>query len=146
MSLKAEPISSIVHRFADLLDDERSREALDKADPLRVKLVDMLTALGKYAAQVGVDLRQMSLTFPMKAGEFEYDMLAPRKLTDELRRFADVLDKRKDAVLKIDPKLQRLASVVLAMEWYAKQLGVNLGVDGKRGAALRIGAGGRVKR
>lgn len=143
MSFKAEPVSTIVHRFADLLDDERNREAWERTDPLRVKLADMLHALAKYAADCGVEmpkLYKLSFTVPD-------NMTVPeRRHTDELRRFADVLDKRRDAVLKADPKLERLASVVLAMEWYAKQLGVDLGVDGKRGMALKMKAGGRVGR
>ena len=126
--VRQRPVADIVRAFADLLDSEQHKEALAKVDPLRLKLADMLDAVGKFAERCGVILQNVEATVAgIKRG-----VIVRRNLTDELRRFADVLERRHDKVREVDPGYCKLISVVKAMSLYASWLGADLGV-GKRG-------------
>jgi hypothetical protein len=123
--MRQRPVADIIRDFADMLDSEECRDALTAVDPARLKLARMLDALGKYATQAGVDLRQL------RPGDVAALGFAPRRLTDELRRFADALQRRHDAVLRIDPGYRRLTNALKAMNVYATWLGKDLGLGGR---------------
>lgn len=121
------PVADIIREFAAALDTEACKESLAKIDPLRVKLTALLDAVGKYAAQVGVEIKP---TYIPTTNLVELAFGVSRKLTDELRRFADVLQSRHDEVRDIDPGYKRLASVCQAIRIFCGLIGVDLGIGG----------------
>lgn len=128
--LKQRQVSDIVRAFADLLDGDLHREALAKVDPLRIKLADMCNALGRYAEACGATLKAQRLYSSIKVSGHEKWPVQKLKLTDELRRFADMLERRHAKVREVDPGYRRLGSVLLAMQTYASWLGEDLGIGG----------------
>ena len=122
VQVRQESVADITRRFADALDDERCRLLLATTPGARRNLTALLDALGMYAAGLGENL--------VSVGRFVvfWPMPPKRCMTDELRRFADALERRADLVRMVDPEYKRLASAVKAMSMFAAKLGIDLGL------------------
>lgn len=131
-------VADIFRRFADALDDPYSSEERVRSDPGDYDLARLLDAIGSYARECGTDLR--GLTVGQKAWELmhgEGRKIISRKLTDEVRRFADMLERKQDLVHKVDPGYKRLASAVKAANIYARSIGADLGLGSGWGAIVK---------
>lgn len=128
--MKQIAVSDALRHFADALDSNERERRVGKFDPTGEKLAAFCDALGKMASQVGVTLRAKLLSTPTGPLGLQsiYSLVVDRQLTDELRRFADVIDKKRDAVRKVDPGYKRLADVVPFIRMYCADSGIDIGL------------------
>lgn len=117
-------VPDVFRKFADVLDDPDTLPKMDDFDPQRVKLTMFLNAVGTFARDLGIDLIRKRLSNGVDVTPIN------RKLTDELRRFADVIEKKHDDVRQVDPRYRRLTAALRAAQIYAEDIGRDLGVGG----------------
>lgn len=135
--IKQVRISDAIRRFADAVEDGRHEAVLAKVDPAKVHLANMLVSLGRFASALGWDIRGLS--------QGEMNDLAnadrvPRTqvqvLADQLRRFADAVDRSHAKLAKVDPGYHRLGAVCRAIALYARWIGADVGLGSGKGIVL----------
>lgn len=129
MKAKQVPVADVFRKFADMVDDPHLLPVRAKVDPGRKVLASILDALGKYAAEMGTDLRWLN---ERVGGAAFWEGNPPklgRRLTDEVRRFADMVEKKRDLIRVVDPGHRRLTSAIKAVNIYALRLGVDMGLS-----------------
>jgi hypothetical protein len=86
----------------------------------------MCAAVQRFGEALGID----TVNWVDKQAILSAGYKPTERMTDELRRFADVLDRDWNKARAVDPGCRRLTSLVKGMQMYAGWLGVDLGCGG----------------
>ena len=137
MEVKQVRISEAICRFADVIADSRHEAVLAEVDPAKVHLANLLVSMGRYADRMGWNIRGLSqedmndLANVDRVPKSQVQLLA-----DQLRRFAEMLERCHDKVRHVDPGYVRLGFVTGAIALYSRWLGVDVGLGSGRGIVI----------